>query len=225
MSAESIAAGIIKNAAFVPERAAAYGFVHKDGVYAYTTVISDGQFSLTIECGPDGFLRSEIKERDTDEPYTLPFVAGAAGGFVGAVRAEYERMLADIAEHCFQRRAFKERQTQCILDYAKDKYGDCPEFLWNNSENAVFRRGDNKKWYAVFLTGRKDRLGEAGEGNAEIIDLRMEPEDLEKAVAGGRYLRGYHMNKKHWITVVLDGRVPTGEICALLDKSYLLARK
>ena len=170
MSAESIAAGIIKNAAFVPERAAAYGFVHKDGVYAYTTVISDGQFSLTIECGPDGFLRSEIKERDTDEPYTLPFVAGAAGGFVGAVRAEYERVLADIAEHCFQRRAFKERQTQRLLDYAKDKYGDCPEFLWDNSENAVLRRGDNKKWYAVFLTVRKARRG----GRGKRGDYRFE---------------------------------------------------
>lgn len=33
------------------------------------------------------------------------------------------------------------------------------------------------------------------------------------------------MNKKHWITVCLDGSVPPDEIYRLLDESYRLARK
>lgn len=33
---------------------------------------------------------------------------------------------------------------------------------------------------------------------------------------------GYHMNKKHWITVDLDYSVPTGEIEQLIDQSYAL---
>ena len=33
---------------------------------------------------------------------------------------------------------------------------------------------------------------------------------------------GYHMNKKHWITVDLDGSVPDGEIAQLIDQSYAL---
>ena len=31
---------------------------------------------------------------------------------------------------------------------------------------------------------------------------------------------GYHMNKKHWNTVVLDGRIPTKEVFAMIDHSY-----
>ena len=31
---------------------------------------------------------------------------------------------------------------------------------------------------------------------------------------------GYHMNKKHWNTVVLDGSVPTQEIRKMIDHSY-----
>ncbi|WP_298439691.1 MmcQ/YjbR family DNA-binding protein [uncultured Ferrimonas sp.] len=33
---------------------------------------------------------------------------------------------------------------------------------------------------------------------------------------------GYHMNKAHWNTVILDGSIPSGEIQRMIDNSYLL---
>jgi predicted DNA-binding protein (MmcQ/YjbR family) len=36
---------------------------------------------------------------------------------------------------------------------------------------------------------------------------------------------GYHMNKKHWNTVIVDGSVPDKEIFSWIDHSYLLVRK
>jgi predicted DNA-binding protein (MmcQ/YjbR family) len=37
---------------------------------------------------------------------------------------------------------------------------------------------------------------------------------------------GYHMNKKHWNTVSIDGSVPDKEICSWIDHSYdLIAGK
>lgn len=33
---------------------------------------------------------------------------------------------------------------------------------------------------------------------------------------------GYHMNKKHWNTVTMDGSVPDGEIQLMIDESYAL---
>ena len=36
---------------------------------------------------------------------------------------------------------------------------------------------------------------------------------------------GYHMNKLHWNTVVLDGGVPVGEIERMIDCSYALVVK
>jgi predicted DNA-binding protein (MmcQ/YjbR family) len=36
---------------------------------------------------------------------------------------------------------------------------------------------------------------------------------------------GYHMNKRHWNTVILDGSVPTGEIERMMDRSYGLVVK
>ncbi len=35
-------------------------------------------------------------------------------------------------------------------------------------------------------------------------------------------LPGYHMNKRHWNTIVLDGSIPQGEIERMIDNSYSL---
>ncbi|MES2626380.1 MAG: MmcQ/YjbR family DNA-binding protein [Pseudomonadota bacterium] len=36
---------------------------------------------------------------------------------------------------------------------------------------------------------------------------------------------GYHMNKKHWNTVQLDGTVPRGELERMIDNSFMLVIK
>jgi predicted DNA-binding protein (MmcQ/YjbR family) len=36
---------------------------------------------------------------------------------------------------------------------------------------------------------------------------------------------GYHMNKTHWNTVILDGSIPRGEIERMIDRSYALVVK
>lgn len=38
-------------------------------------------------------------------------------------------------------------------------------------------------------------------------------------------LPGYHMNKRHWNTVILDGSIPEAVVCALIDHSYALVRQ
>ena len=35
-------------------------------------------------------------------------------------------------------------------------------------------------------------------------------------------IAGYHMNKKHWNTVILDDSVPQGEIERMIDNSFML---
>jgi len=38
-------------------------------------------------------------------------------------------------------------------------------------------------------------------------------------------IEGYHMNKRHWNTVILDGSIPKGEIERMIDHSYTLVVK
>jgi predicted DNA-binding protein (MmcQ/YjbR family) len=46
-------------------------------------------------------------------------------------------------------------------------------------------------------------------------DLALELRDRYEQVEPG-----YHMNKKHWNTVVLDGVIPDKELCEMIDHSY-----
>ncbi|WP_144391453.1 MmcQ/YjbR family DNA-binding protein [Pleionea sediminis] len=58
------------------------------------------------------------------------------------------------------------------------------------------------------------------------INLKCEPLEalmLRDLFAG--VIPGYHMNKKHWNTVILDGTVPKQEVKRMIDNSYSLVFK
>ena len=59
----------------------------------------------------------------------------------------------------------------------------------------------------------------------EILDLRANPDEVDSIVDNKKYFPGYHMNKKHWITIILDGSVPEKELYKKIDISYSLAVK
>jgi predicted DNA-binding protein (MmcQ/YjbR family) len=61
-------------------------------------------------------------------------------------------------------------------------------------------------------------------GDRESINLKVDPEEawLLRQQYPEAVLPGYHMNKKHWNTVVLDGTVPEDEVFAMLEQSYQL---
>lgn len=63
-------------------------------------------------------------------------------------------------------------------------------------------------------------------GAEESVNLKADPEEawLLRQQYPGAVLPGYHMNKKHWNTVVLNGKVPDDELLAMLEQSYRLVR-
>jgi predicted DNA-binding protein (MmcQ/YjbR family) len=53
------------------------------------------------------------------------------------------------------------------------------------------------------------------------INLKAEPPDVTGLVDTYEAVsRGWHMNKKHWITVRLDGELPPGLLEELIEDSY-----
>ena len=58
------------------------------------------------------------------------------------------------------------------------------------------------------------------------VNLKCDPERaLELRDRYESILPGYHMNKRHWNTVVLDGSVPSELVRELVDHSYQLVAK
>ena len=96
--------------------------------------------------------------------------------------------------------------------------------MWKRSpDNAILRRRDTAKWYAAILTVAKSKLGLDSDDAAEIINLRVKPEKMGELLKNDNYYPGWHMNKKSWYTIILDGSVDTEEVYRRVDESYLLA--
>lgn len=88
----------------------------------------------------------------------------------------------------------------------------------------VFRHEGSGKWFAIAMNISKSRLGLSGEGSVDVVNMKCAPEVIE-SIAGiepGIY-RAYHMNKTHWLTVLLD-ECEEGMIEWLLGISYDLTR-
>lgn len=207
-----------------PEKLRAYGFRETDGAYLYEQPLLSGAFTLRVRVCADGADACLI-DAATDEPYTLFLVEDAQGSFIGEVRAAYCDALSAVAEACFAKTVFQSGYSESVIEYARNTYGDELEFLWEKfPKNAILRRKDNRKWYAALLTISESKLGAFPDEEIEVLDLRAAPEAIPDMVDGKRVFAGYHMNKKHWITLPLDGTLPAEEICAMLDTSYALAK-
>ena len=81
------------------------------------------------------------------------------------------------------------------------------------SGNAVFRHADNKKWFALIMNVSKDKLGLDYLDDSDEVDVMNvkldDPVFMELLLHQKGYLPAYHMNKKSWVSLVLDGRLST----------------
>ena len=107
-----------------------------------------------------------------------------------------------------------------IFEYVKKQYGTIPEYLWNSSPDSAVLRHHNGKWYAVIMNVERSKLGLDGDDTVEIIDVKCDPEMTGMIIQTYGFLPGYHMNKQHWITILLDGTVGESKILDFLDMSY-----
>ena len=64
------------------------------------------------------------------------------------------------------------------------------------------------------------------ENNEARINLTCDPAEAEHLrMVFDAVLPGYHMNKKHWNTVVINGSIPDNEVKRMVDNSYALVAK
>lgn len=203
-----------------------YGFCKSANGYQYITTVMDGQFRLIVFVTDEGLISTRMIDTASNEEYSLYKVESSVGAFVGEVRTACENVLREISMHCFEPDVFHSEQTHEIIRYVRTQFGDELEFLWKNfPDNAILRRKDTQKWYALVLTLSKSKLGLKSDEIVEIIVLRLNPEQMAQTVDYQKYFPGWHMNKKSWYTMILDGSVPTEEIYRRIEESYLLAVK
>lgn len=112
-----------------------------------------------------------------------------------------------------------------LFDYVKERYGTRPEYLWKFDSQSAVLRHKNGKWYAVLMSIETSKLGLEDERTIDIINVKCEPDIAAVLTQTSGFFLGYHMNKRHWITILLDGTVTKEQILDFLDRSYELINK
>ena len=201
-----------------------FGFELIDNSYCYHTSLLKNQFKMSVKINLDNSIFTEIIDTETNEPYIL-YIIEKRSGYSEKVYKEYSDILEKIKKKYFEDEIFKANYTKEVINYIKNKYGDELEFLWEKSpKNAVIRRKSSNKWYAVILTVSKRKLNLDCDEIIEVINLHNIAEEIEKLIDNKKYFPAYHMNKKYWCTICLDGTVELKEIYKLIDISYELAK-
>ena len=105
---------------------------------------------------------------------------------------------ADIVDYCLQ------------LPYAFEDYP------FDDGNWTVMRRRDTRRGFA-WIFEREGRIW---------VNVKCDPDDaLAFRNVYESVLPAYHMNKKHWNSIVLDGTVPDDDVRAMIAASHKLCAK
>lgn len=197
-----------------------YGFIKKNQIYYYECGILDNRFHVEIQVDELGTIQGKVIDTEFKEEYLLLRVDSQTGEFISKVRDAYKNILKDIREKCCIQDYFIHPQANRITKYIIQKYQSDPEFLWEKDEGtAVFRNKENKKWFGIMMNIKRAKL-DLGEGEVEILNVKLQPEEVEEKQCKKGYHQAYHMNHKSWITMVLDDTLQDKEIKDCIEKSY-----
>ena len=144
-------------------------------------------------------------------------VAGVVGALIAVPLAAclngVVRHLASVAEE-YRGRTTRRRDPTVARTRMTDIHGVC---LALPGAALTFPFGEET---AVFKVGGKVFAITAAESPTHVT-LKAEPEEVTGLVETYEaIIRGYHMNKKHWITVQVDGALPDGLVEELVEDSY-----
>lgn len=197
-----------------------YGFKLKDGLYIFSKDIMNGDFRVDIVIDVTGKVKGKVFDVEINEEYFNIHIEKIMGEFVNKIKKEYVNILQDIAENCFEKEYFYFNQTNRITKKIQEKYQVIPEFLWSISPDAgVFRHKDSGKWFGLITKIDQLKIVSNKSGKVEVLNLKLDFEVPEYLKLEGIY-PAYHMNKKNWVSIILDETLKDEKILYLLEKSF-----
>ena len=110
-----------------------------------------------------------------------------------------------------------------VLRFARQRWHTQPEYFWRTAPRyAVLRHSGSRKWYGLLMDVPRERLGLAGGGVVDILDVKCDPILSGSLRKSPGFLPAYHMHHDGWLTILLDGTVELEMVCSLLCASYEL---
>lgn len=205
---------------FNSKLAIAYGFSKVGDYYILQSGIDVENFNAIVKIGKYSFEVNVI-ELPFNEEYILFNVLDSKGKFVSKIRKNVNELIEDIVKSCFKSLDYR----KLLLEYVKEKYGTTPEEPWEDNNHATIKTSNSKKWYGIFMSIPYKTLGLDKSGKIDVLNVKLNPELIESLIDKKHFFPAYHMNKKYWITILLDSDMDMDLIKSLIDESFKLVEK
>lgn len=113
---------------------------------------------------------------------------------------------------------------QEFLNMCQSSYGTLPDYPFDEDfETAVFRHADNRKWYAIVMCVSRRKFGLDSDEVVDVVNLKLPTEMFGSFGAADGVYPAYHMNKLHWISVLLPD-APNDVVSFLANVSFEATR-
>ena len=109
---------------------------------------------------------------------------------------------------------------QEFLKYCLNISGTSPDYPFDEDfEPAVFRHAGNRKWYALVMRVSRRKFGFDSDEVIDVVNLKLPTEMFGSFGASDGVYPAYHMNKLHWISVLLPD-APDDVVQFLVNVSF-----
>ena len=210
------------------QRLIEYGFIEQSGIFQYQTKLEDtGMYAvITVD---NSAVSGSVLDEFTDEEYIAVHTIGKKGNFATKVKTAYLACLSDIARNCFEKMMYSSIQANIMHEWMINQLHDTADHPFTKSHNSkrtvdndftAYKPSGCDKMYALMFTIDKRKLNKVcKETLVDAVNIKVEPSKVDDLLQLPGFYPAYHMNKKHWVTAILDGTINDKTIKELLLKA------
>lgn len=196
-----------------------YGFIKNKDEYIYEKNILNNKFKIVINYNKE--ISGKIFDLDLGEEY-INFRRENLGEFSSNIKEKYIDLLNDIREKCFHKTTFIFDQTMRINSFIKEKYNSNPEFLWEKYPTFAVYKNNDGKWFSLIGSIAFNKIDKESNLNkeTEFLNIKINESELDNLLNTDGIYEAYHMNKKKWVTIILNDTLSDEDIKKLIIDSY-----
>ena len=193
-----------------------FGFQFEENILFFRKNILNDTFRIEIKL-INKYFEVEVYDLDFNEVYSLFSVDSANGEIVTAIREEVKDVLEKIL--CLESVIYED-----VLHYVKDQYNSTIVKPFKTNPDIKALVTPKGKWYALFLDVEYNKLQKDSlvDSKVKIVNLKHLSSEISTVIDNRNIFPSYHMNKNHWISVVLDNNIDIEYVKELIELSYNL---